>query len=170
MGKKKIGIVIIIVVIAILACLMLSHTLTPQEKPDTVIKIDKIKFNMTNESNITNFTLKNKNSDEGYNYSYYTDNNNTGYNVWIFDLSKSEGYLWNVVLNSIKNDKYNNIPSQTVNGVVVYTTSAEHGNHFGEPRYDAYVANSDLKTIVLFSTPNPNETANMTLSLKFDDK
>ena len=170
MDKKKIGIVIIIIVIAILACLMLSHTLTPQEKPDTVIKIDKIKFNMTNESNITNFTLKNKNSDEGYNYSYYTDNNNTGYNVWIFDLSKSEGYLWNVVLNSIKNDKYNNIPSQTVNGVVVYTTSAEHGNHVGEPRYDAYVANSDLKTIVLFSTPNPNETANMTLSLKFDDK
>ena len=104
MDKKKIGIVIIIVVIAILACLMLSHTLTPQEKPDTVIKIDKIKFNMTNESNITNFTLKNKNSDEGYNYSYYTDNNNTGYNVWIFDLSKSEGYLWNVVLNSISSN------------------------------------------------------------------
>lgn len=59
-------------------------------------------------------------------------------------------------------------PSQTVNGVVVYTMSATTGAGAGKPMYQSYVENNDLNTVYRIATNNPNETAKMVLSLKFN--
>lgn len=135
-----------------------------EEQKDNVVEIDNITFNTTN---VTEFKLENETNEDGMSYKYYFDKNGTGYNVWIYDLNEVDNSVWVEFVKLFKQDTYDNVPCETVNGVVVYTTSAAHGEHVGEPRYESYVENSDLNTIVRFATPDPNETAKMTLSLKF---
>lgn len=143
-----------------------------EEKKDNVIEIDHIKFNTTN---VTEFKLINETEDDDKGYGkWYMDKNDTGYNVHILNFSKGfdevdESY-WTDVLNEFKKDNIDNVPSQTVNGVVVYTVSANSGDHVGEPRYLAYIENRNAHTIVEFCTPDANETAKMALSIKFDEK
>lgn len=64
-------------------------------------------------------------------------------------------------------ERYDNQPTQTVNGVVLYVQTATSGEHVGEPRYVAFVQNNDLSVIVDFSSPDSNETAKMASTLKF---
>mgnify|MGYP006908842616 CR=1 FL=1 len=77
------------------------------------------------------------------------------------EFKKGDEYTYDELIERIKD------ASETINGIVVYTTSANSGNHVGEPRYLAYVENIDLKTNVEFCTPDPNETAKMASTLKF---
>ena len=63
--------------------------------------------------------------------------------------------------------KTKDLPSQTVDGVVVYTDSAKLGSYVGEPRYAALIENQNINKDVKLWSPDPNETAKMALSLKF---
>lgn len=159
-----VGLILTILSVSVVSAGFFDGLMGGKEAQDNIIKIDNIEFNTTN---VTKFKLENEsNVSEAY-WKYYVDENSSGYNVWIYNDSKLEIDSWNSDVNYIKNNMYGNTPSQTVNGVVVYTTKAGHGEHVGQPRYDAYVENHDLKSIVRFSTPDPNETAKMALTLKF---
>lgn len=165
LNKKRIFFSILII-IAVFTCLASVYSSTAQEKPDNIITIESIEFNTTADNNITQFKLYNKTEDVDYYYAQYVDENFTGYNVWIWNLSELDDSKFNDFVKNWKTG-YDNIPSETINGVVVYTISAERGDNVGQPRFDSYVINKDSKTIVEFATPTQNETVKMKLSLKF---
>ncbi|MBE6494747.1 MAG: hypothetical protein E7Z84_09125 [Methanosphaera stadtmanae] len=171
MDIKKI-LLISIIAVAILASFTvvsagLFDDLFNTEQPDNIVKVDNVKFNFTNESNVTKFKLENESKgDEGY-VKYYFDENGDGYNIWIANVSKADDSQWNQVVNQF-DESLDNEPCETIDGVVVYTQSAGHGEHVGEPRFMSYTINHDLKTIVKFSTPTTNDTVKMKLSLDFN--
>lgn len=136
-----------------------------EKQQNNVVEIDHIKFNTTNE---TKFKLYNETNGTGWSVKHYIDENETGFNVGIFNYSGLDKSTSQNNLKTAKAQLYNNYPSETVNGVVIYTTSENHGKHVGEPRYGAIIENYDLQSLVIFSTPNPNETAKMALSIKFN--
>ena len=123
-----------------------------EEQKDNVIEIDNITFNTTN---VTKFELYN----ESDGWKWYMDENKSGYNIHIIDFDEVDGL--------VTTPETENAPSETVNGVVVYTKTANTGDHVGEPRYVAYVVNKDLNNEIVLWSPDPNETAKMALSLKF---
>ncbi len=167
MDIKK-ALLILLIAVAILVSVSavsagLFDNLLNVEPQDNIVELDNITFNTTN---ATKFTLKNESEGPGGYYKWYLDENGTGYNVHIYNLSKVDDF--GSMVNSYQaQEDFANLPKETVNGVVVYTTTANTGDHVGEPRYKAYVENKDLKSIVGFSSPDPNETAKMALSLKF---
>ena len=130
---------------------------------DNVIEMDNITFNTTN---VTKFKLFNESKEDYGNYKWYVDENDTGYNVYIINCSDVDDSTFNEVA-KLYEDNYDNLPVQTINGIVVYTTSAKTGAHVGEPRYEAYIENNDLNTIIDIFSPDPNETAKMASTLKF---
>ncbi|MBE6501273.1 MAG: hypothetical protein E7Z79_02400 [Methanobrevibacter thaueri] len=169
MDIKKVFLITLIVVAAIASISAAGagflDGLIGNEPQDNVIEIDNIKFNTTN---VTKFELsENETDDYGY-VSWFVDENDTGYNVHIFNYNSLDNDLFKTSFVPTYKERYDNAPTQTVNGVVIYTTTANTGNHIGEPRYKAYVENYDLNKIVDFSSPDPNETAKMALSLKFE--
>lgn len=133
------------------------------EPQDNVIEIENITFNATN---VTSFRLLNETDVLGAHASGYIDENDTGYNVHIINCSSIDGESFNYFVQSYLAD-FDSFPSQTINGAVIYTTSADSGDNVGAPRYLAYVKNKDLQTLVEISSPDANETAKMILSLKF---
>lgn len=155
MDKKKIIIVVLIVFIAILATLIAYQTLIHQE--DNVINIENITFNTTNG---TDFKLCNQSAG----WKQYVSDNCTGkYTILIMDYDKVEyPELYKAEMLKTKD-----LPSQTVDGVVVYTDSAKLGSYVGEPRYAALIENQNINKDVKLWSPDPNETAKMALSLKF---
>ena len=84
----------------------------------------------------------------------------------IFEDDKSE-YGALLLHTGVENSKAN-LPSQEINGVVIYTTSSNSGKYAGEPRYVAYIYNKDLNIDVILSSPDSNETVKMASSLKFN--
>lgn len=130
---------------------------------DHVIEIENITFNTTN---VTSFKLLNETDISGVHASGYVDENDTGYNVHIINCSIMDGSAFIDFVQNYLAD-FDNSPSQTINGAVIYTMSADSGDNVGEPRYVAYVKNKDLQTLVEISSPDANETAKMILSLKF---
>ena len=168
MDIKKILLISLIAVAIVVSVSSVSaglfDGLIGEQQKDNVIEIDHISFNTTN---VTKFKLENESTVEGAYCRYYLDENESGYNVWIYNDSGLDYSALDNDINYFKNNYYNNVPSQTVDGIVVYTTSAVKGNHVGEPRYEAYIQNQDLKSIVRFSTPDANETAKMASTLKF---
>lgn len=153
----------ILIIIAVFACLTSAYCSNPQ--PDNIVKIDHIEFNTTAASNITQLEVYNHTVyDDGSYRSQYVDENFSGYNVWIWNLSTADD--WYNFTDHIRK-QYEGDPYETVDGVVVYTTTASSGEHVGEPRFQSYIINQDLKTIVEFSTLSQDETVKMHLSLKF---
>ena len=139
-----------------------------EEQKDNVIEIDHISFNTTN---VTKFKLHDKNKVAAGYYKWFMDENKTGYNLHIWNLSKGfndpdNNFDWKASLKYVKDD-VNNAPSQTIDGVVIYTITADTGKHVGEPRYATFIENADEYTIVKLSSPDPNETAKMASTLKF---
>ena len=155
----------ILIIITVFICLVSVYSSAPQEKSDNIVRVDNIEFNTTADSNITQLELFNHTDyDDGSYRAQYADQNYSGYNVWIWNLSTADD--WYNFTDHIKK-QYVDYPYETINGVVVYTTTASVGEHVGEPRFQSYIINQDLKTIVEFSTPSQNETVKMHLSLKF---
>ena len=133
MNRKKVLLASLIAV-AILASLSvvsagLFDGLFGEPQKDHVVEIENITFNTTN---VTDFELVN----ESAGHKWFGDINKTGYNIHIVDFDEFEGIL--------TTPETENAPSQTVNGLVVYTKSANTGEHVGEPRYVAYIVNKDL--------------------------
>ncbi len=156
MDKKKIVIVVLILIIAILATFIAYQTLIHKE--DNVINIENITFNTTNG---TDFILYNQSTGWG---QYVSGNGSGKYTVWIVDYDEVEyPSLYKAEMLQTKE-----LPSQTIDGVVVYTDSAKLGKYVGEPRYCALIENMNINTDVKLYSPDPNETAKMALSLKFN--
>lgn len=156
MDIKKVLLITIIAVAIIASVSAVSagwfDGLFGEQQKDNVIEIDNITFNTTN---ITKFELYN----ESEGYRWYMDENHTGYNVHIIYLDEFDD-----IFTTLQNE---NVPTQTINGIVVYTTTANTGEHAGEPRYVAYVQNKDWNAFVDVWSPDPNETAKMASTLKF---
>lgn len=173
MNTKKILIITLIAVAILVSVSVVSaglfDGLFKGEQKDNVIEIDNITFNTTN---VTKFNLLNETDGDGGYWKWYMDENKTGYNVNIYNCSEyfnksDKTHDWGSIMKSIKGSTYENVPSQTVNGIVVYTISATSGEHVGEPRYSTLIENRDLYTVVTLSSPDPNETAKMASTLKF---
>ena len=132
------------------------------EQQDNVIELDELTFNTTN---VTKFKLDNKTDVTGGTITRYFDENDTGYTINIFNCSVDKS-TFNDVFNQYK-ATFDDSPSETIDGIIVYTISADIGDNVGQPRYMSLVQNKDLNTFVQISSPDPNETAKMVLSLKF---
>lgn len=155
----------VLIIIVVFACLTSVYSSASQEKLDNIIKIDNIEFNTTADSNITQFKLFNDTKyDDGSYCKQYVDPNFGGYNVFIWNLSTADD--WDNFTNHVKKG-YDDKSYETINGIQIYSVSAAQGNHAGEQRFQSYVFNKDLKTIVEFSTPTPHETVKIASSLKF---
>lgn len=172
MNVKKI-LLISLIAVAVLASFSavsagLFDGLFGEEQQDNVIEIDHITFNTTN---VTKFKIYNETEDDAVYHKWYIDENDTGYNIHIFNVSEylgeSNESSWDDLLKEFEEGSYGNVSSQTVNGVVVYTITADVGDHVGEQRYAAYVGNADQYTILEFSSPDLNETVKMVSTLKF---
>ena len=171
MDIKKIVLISLIVVAIVASVSAVSagwfDGLFGDQHKDNVVEVDGITFNTTN---ATELELINKTEHQAYSSWHvikkqYADKNGSGYNVWIYNFSG--GSNWNSAVEWHKTNGYEKKPSQTVNGVVIYTISAKRGPNIGQPRFQAIVENADLKSIVEIVSPDPNETAKMVLSLKF---
>ena len=170
MNVKKIFLILLVAVAILVSVSAVSagffDDLLGLEQPDNIVKVDNVKFNFTNESNVTKFKLENESKEDAGYYRYYVDKNGDGYNVWIWNASNADESQWNRFVKQWEGSI--TAPSETVDGVVVYTQSAGHGEHVGEPRFMSYTVNHDLKTLVQFSTPSVNDTVKMKLSLDFN--
>lgn len=163
MDIKKILLITLIAVAFVVSVSVVSAGLFDglfggEEVQDNVIEIDNITFNTTN---ATNFKLVN----ESQGWKGFVNDNGTGrYTIYVIDEDEVEDSAsWKL---SIENRK-DNVPNQEVNGIIVYTASAEIGEHVGEPRYMAHIFNSNINTDVILYSPDPNETAKMASTLKF---
>lgn len=154
--KHKIIIVLLLVIIAIFACLIASQFLFNETEQDNVIDVGIIKFNTTNATNFT--AVKN----ETGLLELINDNGEGKYTIYVMEYDKmaSPGLKKIQLHNNIEGN-----PTQDVNGVVVYTSAANVGQYAGEPRYAAYIMNKDTNTEVYVSTPDANETAKIILSM-----
>ena len=169
MDTKKVLLITLIAVVILASVTVVSaglfDGLFKEEQKDNVIEIDGITFNTTN---VTKFKLEEKDNGEYTDTYWYVDENDTGYNVHIFNATgKVDKSDFKTVAMPAYKERYDNQPTQTVNGVVLYVQTATSGEHVGEPRYAAFVQNNDLSVIVDFSSPDPNETAKMASTLKF---
>ena len=88
--------------------------------------------------------------------------NHLGFNKFS-QFSDSQNNLFDNMLNSHKN-----APSQTINGIIVYTESVTTGEDVGAPVYVSFIKNNDLKKLVIVGSRDANETAKMASSLKFN--
>ena len=163
--NKKILLIVLVTLTIITSSSVVSAGLFDGffEQQDNVVEIDNISFNTTN---VTKFVLLNKTEQTGVCVVSYIDENDTGYTINIINASTTSDSLYNQLFTSYT-EEFDNSPSQTVDGVILYTTSANTGDNVGKPRYTSYFQNKDAKNIVEISSPNPNETAKMVLSFKF---
>ena len=156
MNTKKVLLILLITVAVIVSVSVVSagflDGLFGGQQKDNVIEIDNITFNTTN---VTKFKLCNETNGD----KWYVDENDSGYNLHIINFNEFTGIT--------KTPQTENSPSQTVNGVVIYTSSSNSGAHVGEPRYKDYIENHDLNTLIWVSSPDANETAKMASTLKF---
>ena len=163
--NKKILLIVLVTLTIITSSSVVSAGLFDGffEQQDNVVEIDNISFNTTN---VTKFVLLNKTEQTGVCVVSYIDENDTGYTINIINASTTSDSLYNQLFASYT-EEFDNSPPQTVDGVILYTTSANTGDNVGQPRYTSYFQNKDAKNIVEISSPNPNETAKMVLSFKF---
>lgn len=163
MNKHKI-IFSFIIIISVFVCLTSVYSSTSQES-DYIISVDKIRFNTTFDSNINQFQLYNGTEfDDGSYEKQYVDQNHVGYNIFIWNLSTADD--WDNFTNHVKKS-YEKKSYETINGVQIYTVTAGQGDHAGDQRFESYIINDDLKTIVQFSTPTPEETVKIASTLEF---
>lgn len=152
-----------LIIIAVVTCLTSVYCSNPQ--PNNIVRAGNLEFNTTADSNITEFKLYNFTEyDDGTSMEQYIDANFTGYNIFVWNISAGDD--WDNFTDYVE-EQHIDDPSETVNGIMIYNTTAGQGEHVGEPRFEALVINNDLKTIVEFSTPSPNATVKLASSLRF---
>lgn len=162
LDKHKI-ILSILIIISVFACLTSVYCSNPQT--DNIVRVGNIEFNTTIDSHITQFELYNRTEyDDGTYYEQYVDENFTGYNIFIWNISTGDD--WDNFTDFIEK-QYVDKPSESVNGIMIYNITSGQGEHAGEPRFESFIVNNDHKTIVEFSTPNKDETVKLASSLRF---
>lgn len=165
-----------LLIIALVAVAVLSSVATAsaglfdgfmtQGNGDNVVDIGPVTFNTTN---VTVFKFNDTYHDEefGANFSTYMDDGDACYTINILNGSVLNDSQFQDMYDDYKSWLEDN-SSQTIDDVVVYTSSANVGEYKGETRYVASVLNEDLKIFVDISTPDANETAKIAKSLKFN--
>ena len=154
-SKKNILIIILVIIIIAIACFgAYAYFSSPNNQ---VNDIGIATFNTTNAGNFDCI-----NSSQGM--KVYLDDSEK-YTVYVFnydEMSNSNKLYWK---DNVEYEKKK--PTQTVDGIVVYTTSANIGKFVGEPRFAAIIENNNLNTEVYMSTPSVDETVYMAKSFKF---
>ena len=163
---------IVIGVLVVVLCLAAYSSLVPQDRHDHVTIIEGITFNTTNEIDLKkDINYSKEHSNDYMNYSLYISDEKTGYyEVLIINISNKTDTVDfdEPLIESIKGDMLKDAPSQTINGVVVYSTYRLYGTCVREPIYSAYVENSHMNKIVFISSSDGNETAKMISTIKFN--
>ena len=177
MDRNKIIIAVLVVIIAILACSMAFNTVketssdnatevggNPLEgiSSDNTVELDGITFNT---AKATDFIKTSEKNDSSYQMSYYTSENGTGSSyVNVLDFGgNGDATLIDSILNAHKN-----FPSQTIDGITVYTESSSTGEDSSQETFVSVVQNTELNKIVIFGSPDASETVKMASTLKFN--
>ena len=151
--SKKYILIILAIILIVIACFSVYAYSSHNNQCDIGI----VTFNTTN---ATNFDCIN--SSQGM--KVYLDDSEK-YTVYVFnydEMSNSNKLYWK---DNVEYEKKK--PTQTVDGIVVYTTSANIGKFVGEPRYAAIIEDYNSNTEVYMSTPSVDETVYMVKSFKF---
>lgn len=154
-SKKNILIIILVIIIIVIACFGAYAYYSGHN--NQVNDIGIATFNTTNTGNFDCI-----NSSQGM--KVYLDDSEK-YTVYVFnydEMSNSNKLYWK---DNVEYEKKK--PTQTVDGIIVYTTSANIGKFVGEPRFAAIIENNNLNTEVYMSTPSVDETVYMAKSFKF---
>ena len=177
MDKNKIIIAVLVVIIAIMACSMAFNTVketssdnatepggNPLEEisSDNTVELDGITFNTIKS---TDFIKTSEKNDSSYQMSYYTSENGTGSSyVNVLDFGgNGDATLIDSILNA-----HRNFPSQTIDGITVYTESSSTGEDSSQETFVSVVQNTELNKIVIFGSPDASETVKMASTLKFN--
>lgn len=135
---------------------------------DNVIELDDMIFNTTNATNFVKFDKPSEN--EYVKISGYTSDNGTGHCILVIfdyaDLYEIDNTVDELMINSIM-DGLKDKSSQIVNGIIVYPSSPVYYDVGAKQMYTACVQNPETHKIIMLSSPDPNETAKMTSTLKF---
>lgn len=167
MDVKKI-LLISLIAVAIVASVSavsagLFDGLFGEEQKDNVIEIEDITFNTTNATDFVK--TEDKSFYNGDIKAFYSDNGTGSSFVGIADFSKmndDEISQLNQMLLELRK-----MPSQTIDGIIVYTQSGTTGDDVGKPLYNTVIRNDDIQKLVVLESADANETAKMALSLKF---
>ena len=157
MDKNKVIVAILVVIVAVIACLM---AFTPSEdvSTDNVISLDGVTFNTTK---TTDFVKTDERNESGYLMKYYVDANGTGKSYVNILESDDMGFIENVM------NAHTNFPSQTVDGTTVYTESESTGEDLNGTEYVSVMKNGDNR-IVIIGSPDLDETVRMASTLKLN--
>ena len=153
----------IVVSVSVVSAELFDESNGEQQK-DNVIEIDEISFNTTNATDFVK--VYDKSYYNGDVESYNSENGTGASFVSIVDFSK----LNDDEMNSLNQMlfEFRKMPSQTIDGIIVYTQSGTTGDKVGQPFYNTVIRNDDIQKLVILESDNPNETAKMALSLKFN--
>ena len=156
MDKKTILIIAVLIVVIAALAFGILNSLNSSPKVHAV-DVDVGTFNCS--ENI-NFTLRNS-SNGFYEYS----NENQTYTVKVMKFNESDyyhSYGYNLAL-----DKIRGYPSSTVDGVIVYNSTANVGQYVGQLRHMALIDNNDKNINIEISTPSVDETVLIANSFRF---
>ena len=156
MDKKTILIIAVLIVVIAALAFGILNSLNSAPKVHAV-DVDVGTFNCS--ENI-NFTLRNS-SNGFYEYS----NENQTYTVKVMKFNESDyyhSYGYNMAL-----DKIRGYPSSTVDGVIVYNSTANVGQYVGQLRHMALIDNNDKNINIEISTPSVDETVLIANSFRF---
>lgn len=162
MDMKQIFIITIAVVIAIIAC---SAAYSAQQQ-DNVIEIDNMQFNA---SNVTKFIFfNNLDEDENVRASYYFDEDDSGYTLCILNCSEMNESDFDETYSGWLDEETNESTSTyKIDGIDIYSVTANQGNNVGDARFSAYKQFKDMKAALYVSTPDANETAKIISTFEF---
>jgi len=156
--KNKNIIILSIIVIILGVCLGYAYYMNNQEEEHQSYNLGIITLNTTN---TTNFTCE---LNETGILRYVDDSGKITINIISFDnATKSQSNTFKQNLRDYKNQ-----PSKDVDGIIVYTTTANIGEYVGETRYEAMIENHDLNVTIDICTPDINETVYIAKNTKFN--
>ena len=157
MDKKYVGIIIILLII--IACLLAGILINSNlEEKTKQVDVGVGKFNCSVDKNFTVDLKENG-------LTRYWDHNRTDVSVMDFNNENDSAYNYGLFLaiGIIKG-----YPSQTIDDVIIYNSTATKGDHVGEIRYIAILENSDKNITVEFSSPSVDETIKLYKSFEFN--
>ena len=177
MDRNKIIIAVLVVIVVVIACFVAFHPAEETSSNNTVeiggnsleeisrdntVELEGISFNT---SNATDFLKTSEKNDSSYQMSYYTSENGTGNSyVNVLDFGgNGDATLIDSILNA-----HRNFPSQTIDGITVYTESSSTGEDSSQETFVSVVQNTELNKIVIFGSPDASETVKMASTLKFN--
>jgi len=156
--KNKNIIIISLFLIILGICLGYAYYMNNHEEEHQSYNLGIITLNTTNTINFT-YELN-----ETRILRYVDNSGKITINIISFDnATRSQANTFKQNLQEFKSH-----PSQDVNDIVVYTTTATIGEYVEETHYEAMIENHDLNVTTDICTPDINETAYIAKNTKFN--